>query len=82
MVQRLKQHVEDTETDDRPFKVQAMYEQMREEESQREATSQASEITASVSESVDDSIIDLADRIRRSRRDTLVNHIEEQEYVF
>jgi putative transposase len=82
LVQRLKQHVEDTETDDRPFKVQAMYEQIREEESQREVTSQASEIAAGVSESVDDSIIDLADQIRRSRRDTLVNHIEEQEYVF
>jgi putative transposase len=82
LVQRLKQHVEDTETDDRPFKVQAMYARVREEESQREATSRASEIAAGAGESVDESIIDLADRIRRARRDALVDQVEEQEYVF
>jgi putative transposase len=82
LVQRLKQHVEDTETDDRPFKVQAMYAEIREEESKRECILQDSGTAAKASESDDDSIIDLANQIKQSRRETLVNQIEEQNYVF
>jgi transposase InsO family protein len=82
LVQRLKQHVEDTETDDRPFKVQAMYSQIREEESKREAISQSSGTAAEASESADDSIIDLANQIRQARRGILVNQTEEQDYAF
>jgi putative transposase len=80
LVQRLKQHVEDTETDDRPFKVQAMYVEIREEESKRESISHPSD-TAEASESDGDSIIDLANQIRQARRETLINQIKEQDYV-
>jgi transposase InsO family protein len=82
LVQRLKQHVEDTETDDRPFKVQAIYAEIREEESKRESISQASDADTKASDSDDDLIIDLANQIKQARRETLVNQIEEQEYVF
>lgn len=81
LVQRLKQHTEDTETDDRPFKVQAMYAEIREEESKREALSRLSEVDAETGKA-DDSIIDLANQIKQARRGTLINHIGEQEYVF
>jgi hypothetical protein len=81
LAQRLKQHVEDTETDDRPFKVQAMYAEIREEESKSASTSQPSE-TTNTSGSDDDSIIDLANQIRQARRGILRNQIEEQEHVF
>lgn len=82
LVQRLKQHVEDTETDDRPFKVQAMYAEIREEESKRESISQVSDTATKVSDPDDGLIIDLANQIKQARRETLVNQIEEQEYVF
>lgn len=82
LVQRLKQHVEDTETDDRPFKVQAMYAEIREEESNRESISQASDNATKASNPDDELIIDLANQIKQARRGKLVNQIEEQEYVF
>lgn len=82
LVQRLKQHVEDTETDDRPFKVQAIYAEIREEESKRESISQTSDTVTNVSDSDDNLIIDLANQIRQARRETLGNQIEEQDYVF
>jgi len=82
LIQRLKQHVEDTETDDRPFKVQAMYAESREEESKHEATSQPSE-TAHANESDTDSKIDinLINQIKQARRNVLINKTEEHDYV-
>jgi transposase InsO family protein len=82
LVERLKQHVEDTETDDRPFKVQAIYAEIREEESKRQSISHPSGTTSKASESEDAFVIDLAKQIKQSRRAALVNHIEEQDYVF
>jgi hypothetical protein len=82
LVQRLKQHIEDTETDDRPFKVQAMYAEIREEASRRESVSHPSDTAAKSTESDDDLMVDLANQIKQSRRTVLINQIEEREYVF
>lgn len=82
LAERLRQHVEDTETDDRPFKVQAMYTEIREEESKRESASHPSDTAAKAAESDEVLVVDLANRIKQSRRAALVDHTEEQDYVF
>jgi transposase InsO family protein len=79
--QRLKGHFEDAETDDRPFKVAKMYEQIREQANQESASLPPDNAPAE-SKPVDDSIIDLANQIRQARWRTLVTQEVEQEHVF
>lgn len=81
LMQRLKQHVEDIETDDRPFKVQAIYAEIRDEESRREAAPQSTAVATKATEPDTDSIIDLANKLKRARREVLLNQMKEQEYV-
>jgi len=78
---RLKEHAEDVETDDRPFKVQQIYAQIREEADQKTAA-QAPETASAGSDPLDDSIVDLANQIRQARLRTLATQVVEQEYVF